>query len=321
MIAPARGGKLRPQDGTASAGCEKNPIRSRRQGEQMKQIEWRAFPYGDRVYRYTGSSLEAHWPSLHGGDREVFPDARRVADQLERCGPALSHDADPNTLADLLQSAWRDYHAGDFCAAMTTGHAVGPIGAVVAGRAAIAYAMHLENDPERVQSLLCDTASHCERLSQIEPGWANAWYTHALALARYSQQISIVKALGRGLGSKVRQSLMVAIALEPDHAAAHAALGGYHIEVSDKVGRVVARLAHGASRAEGLRHFERAIVLDPDSPSIRMAYANALAVNRRSRRSVAVERNVTAAAACQPRDAIAHLDAERARALLEGVGV
>lgn len=287
----------------------------------MKQIEWRAFPYGDRVYRYTGSALETHWPVLHGGDREAFPDAQRVADQLERCGPGLSYDADPNNLADMLQSAWRDYHAGDFCAAMTTGHAAGPIGAVVAGRAAIAYAMHLESDPERVLSLLCDTATHCERLSQIEPGWANVWYTHALALARYSQQISVVKALGRGLGSKVRQSLMIAIALEPDHAAAHAALGGYHIEVVDKVGNVVGRLTHGVSRALGLRHFERAIVLDPDSPSIRVAYANALAMNRRSRKSVAVERNISAAATCQPRDAIAHLDADRARTLLEGAGV
>lgn len=286
----------------------------------MKQIEWRAFPYGDRVYRYTGSALETHWPVLHRSDREAFPDARRVADQLERCGPALSHDADPNSLAELLQSAWRDYHAGDFCAAMTSGRAVGPIGAVVAGRAAIAYAMHLESDPERILKLLCEAATACEQLSQIDAGWANVWYTHALALARYSHQISVVKALGRGLGNKVRHSLMIAVALEPEHAAAHAALGAYHIEVADKVGSVVGRLTHGASRVQGMRHFERAIALDPESPSIRIAYANALALNRRSRGSAAIERNISAAASCQPRDAIAHLDAELARSLLESVG-
>jgi hypothetical protein len=44
-------------------------------------------------------------------------------------------------------------------------------------------------------------------------------------------------------------------------------------------------------------------------------------MNRRSRKSVAIERNMSAAAMCRPLDAIAHLDADRARTLLEGVGV
>ncbi|MCB1959359.1 MAG: hypothetical protein KDE68_02355 [Rhodocyclaceae bacterium] len=279
----------------------------------MKQMEWKPFPYGDRAYRYSGAALEEQWSRLHHGDREPFPDAELIAEQLNRCGRALSHDADPNKISSALQSAWRDYHAGDFAAAMRTGLAFGPVGAVVAGRAAIAYAMHLESDAARALELLCQAARQCEELTQIDPGSVNGWFIHALALARFSQRISIVKALGRGIGSKVRQSLMTAIALEPEHASAHAALGAYNLEVIDKVGTVVGHLTHGASREAGLQHFQRAIELDPDSPATRMEFARALAMGRRRRNEREAEKNIAVAATCLPFDATARLDVERAR--------
>ena len=284
----------------------------------MKQMEWRPFPYGDRAYRYSGTALQEQWERLHCGDREPFPDATHIADQLNRCGRALTRDADPNKVSKALQSAWRDYHAGDFAAAMRTGTAFGPVGAVVAGRAAIAYAMYLENDAARALDLLCQTAKNCEALTLIDPGWANAWFIHALALGRFSQRISVVKALGRGLGSKIRQRLMTAIALERRHAAAHAALGAYNLEVVDKVGSVVGHLTHGASREAGLRHFERAIALDPGSPATRMEFARALAMDRRKGDEREAEQNIAAAATCQPFDAIARLDVERARYEMHG---
>jgi len=282
----------------------------------MKQMEWRPFPYGDRAYRYTGAALADQWDRLHRGDLEPFPDAERVAEQLNQFGRVLSNLADPNRIADALQSAWRDYHAGDFAAAMHTGQSLGPIGTVVSARAQVAYATYLENDDREALSLLCAASKACEALTGVAPGWANGWFLHALALGRYSQRISIVKALARGIGSKIRHSLMTTIALEPRHAAALAALGVYNMEVIDKVGSVVGRVTHGASRETGMQCFEQALALDPESPVTRMEYARALTMDKRQTDENAAERCMAAAATCQPFDAIARLDVERARSAL-----
>jgi hypothetical protein len=282
----------------------------------MKQMEWRPFPYGDRAYRYTGAALKDQWERLHRGDREPFPDAERVAEQLNQSDRALSQVADPNRIADALQCAWRDYHAGDFGAAMRTAQPLGPIGTVVTARARIAYATHLENDDREAVELLCTTVKDCEQLARIAPGWVNAWFLHALALGRYSQRISVVKALARGFGGKIRHSLETTLALEPHHAAALVALGVYHFEVIDKVGAVVGRVTHGASREAGLGCFERAVALDPDSPVTHLEFARALTLDRRHANDAAAERNMCAAASCQPFDALARLDVERARSAL-----
>ncbi|QID19793.1 hypothetical protein G3580_09730 [Nitrogeniibacter mangrovi] len=282
-------------------------------------MDWRPFPYGDRAYRYAGSALSEQWSRLHRGDREPFPDPERVAERINRCGRALVIDTDPNRLANGLQSAWRDYHAGDFGTAIRTAQALGPIGAVVAARAQIAYATYLENNDREALALLCAAARLCEDLTHIDPGCANAWFLHALALGRYSQRISVVKALARGLGGKIHHSLNTALALEPSHAAAYATLGVYHFEVIDKVGTVVGRVTHGASREAGLRCFEKALSLDPDSPVTRMEFAHVLSMGRRHDNEQAVEHNMTAAATCQPFDALARLDVERARTALSSV--
>lgn len=284
----------------------------------MKQMDWRPFPYGDRAYRYTGAALADQWDRLHHGDLEPFPDADRVARQINRCGRALATEADPNRLADALQSAWRDFHAGDFGAAIRTGKALGPIGAVVSARAQVAYATYLESDDREALVLLSEAARACEALTVIDPGWANAWFLHALALGRYSQRIAIVKALAQGIGGKIRHSLVTTLALEPKHAAAYATLGVYHLEVIDKVGAMVGRVMHGASREAGMRCFERALALDPDSPVTHMEFARALSMDRRRDNERAAEHNMAAAATLQPFDAIARLDVERARLALNG---
>lgn len=281
----------------------------------MKQMDWRPFPYGDRAYRYTGMALSEQWQRLHRGDLELYPTPERIAEQIDRCGPALAREHDPARLAEALQSAWRDYHAGAFGAAIRTAGALGPVGDVVVARAQIAYATYLEKNDRGALALLCDAAQRCESLSRIDPACTNAWLLHAMALGRYSQRISVVKALARGLGSKIRQSLNTALALAPDHAAALATFGVYHFEVIDKVGAVVGKMTHAATREEGVRCFERALGIDPDSPITRMEYARALGLGRRPD-GPAAEQIMKRAASCQPCDALARLDVERARLAL-----
>ena len=86
---------------------------------------------------------------------------------------------------------------------------------------------------------------HVETLSEAFeafPDDANAHYFHAFNLGRYSQSISIIKALKQGVGGKILGSLKSALKLEPKHAEAHTALGMYHAEIIDKVGKLIGRV-------------------------------------------------------------------------------
>ena len=58
-------------------------------------------------------------------------------------------------------------------------------------------------------------AERAEARTKEEPKEANAWYCMAYALGRYSQGISIAKALSQGLGTKVKNALETTIRSRP----------------------------------------------------------------------------------------------------------
>lgn len=144
----------------------------------MSKSKWTRFPYPSDAYAYQGEALEKNWPRLHAGDREPFPDDAR------------------------LQDAWRAYHRGDFEAAAQQGERLGAPGANVAAKAINIYATYLVEDRETKIVLFQRAAGLAETLQQSAPDSANAWYLHAQALGRYSQCISVVKALAQGLGER-----------------------------------------------------------------------------------------------------------------------
>lgn len=256
-------------------------------------MAWIAFPKSDKSFQYTGAALKKNWARLHRGDCEPFPEDTKV------------------------QAAWRSYHAGDFGKAIEQGLACGLGGYSAANKAATVYASYLETDDEHKCQLLLDAAKRCEELQRSTPDDANAWYLHAYALGRYSQSISVVKALAEGLGGKIKQSLTKAIALEPNHADAHIALGAYHAEVIDKVGALVGGLTYGAKKHVGIEHFETALKLNPESAIARIEFANGLAMMYGNSRLKDAERYYQEAAACTPADAMEWLDVELAKSELE----
>ena len=257
-------------------------------------MAWIKFPHPDKSFSYPGAALKKNWARLHAGDCEPFPDDSKV------------------------QDAWRSYHAGDFGSAVELGLACGLPGYAVANKAATVYASYLEPDQERKLKLLIDAAHRCEEQQKTLPAYANAWYLHAFALGRYSQCISVVKALAEGLGGKIKHSLTQAIALEPQHADAHIALGAYHAEVIDKVGSLVGGLTYGAKKNLGVEHFETALKLNPDSAIARIEFANGLAMMFGSSRIKDAERYYREAANCKPADAMEWLDVESAKSELDG---
>ena len=138
----------------------------------------------------------------------------------------------------------------------------------------------------------------------------------AYALGRYSQGISITKALAQGLGGKVKNALETTIKLSPKHADAHIALGTFHAEVIDKVGSLLGR-TQGASKDAGLASFKAALKLSPTSAIAMIEYANGLVMLEGDKRMKEATQLYEAAAASEPMDAIERLDVEMAKAELE----
>ena len=253
--------------------------------------KWTPFPHaGD--YPFDAASVKKHWARLHGGDAEPCPKDAAVL------------------------GAWALFHSGEFEKAAAAGLAAGGAGITAANKATSIYANYLEPKEKTRLDLFMQVAERAEAQAAAEPNNANAWYWHAYALGRYSQGISVAKALAQGLGGKIKTALEKAIALAPAHADAHIALGAFHAEVIDKVGALIGGMTYGAKKDTGLKLFQQALQLNPGSAIAMIEYANALVMLEGDKKMKEATKLYEQAAACEAADAMEHLDVALARAEL-----
>jgi hypothetical protein len=275
---------------------------------------WVQFPYTSSEYDFRTSELKRRWARLHAGDAERWPDAKRVAAAFDtKRALALAGGADPAVVADVAQAAWAAFHRGDFQSAWRDGPAGGAPGIAAAVKAACVYAASVERDAGRAESLLLEAVTLAERAADAVPTYANAHYFHAFALGRYSQRISILKALAAGHAGTIRRRLERTLELESKHADANVALGVYHAEIVAKVGALPARITYGATAAAVDEHFERALELDPRAPVVPLEYALALLLLHGARAEKRATDLLARAAETAPADAMERLDVERAK--------
>ena len=269
---------------------------------------WAAFPHDAKGYAYAGDALKKAWPKLHAGDCEPFPDAKRAAALSKAAGKAAPK-LDSDALADALQDAWRAFHRGDFKAAFDAGEKLGPVGASVAVKALGIHATYLVDDEAERLKRYEQAAKLAEAAVKALPDEANSHYRHAFALGRYSQGLSIAKALKLGIAGKVRVSLDAALELEPKHAEAHTALALYHAEIINKIGAMIGGLTYGAKAAEAEKHIREAVKLTPASPIAHIEHGNVLLLLDEARNEDAAAEAYERAARCKPLDAMEALDA------------
>jgi len=277
---------------------------------------WAAFPHDANGYAYAGDALKKAWPKLHAGDCEPFPDAKRAAALLKAAGKAAPK-LDAEALAEALQDAWRAFHRGDFKAAHDAGVALGPIGASVAVKALGIHATYLVDDEGERLKRYEQAATVAEAAVKALPDEANSHYRHAFALGRYSQGLSIAKALKMGIAGKVRAALETTLELAPKHAEAHTALALYHAEIINKIGAMIGGLTYGAKAAEAEKHIREAVKLTPASPIAHIEHGNVLLLLDEARNEDAAAEAYERAAQCKPLDAMEALDAAWARDQLE----
>jgi hypothetical protein len=146
----------------------------------MAAAKWKAFPHPAKAYTYAGEALKKNWDRLHRGDCEPFPKE-----------PAV-------------QQAWRHFHAGQFAEAVAAGLEAGGAGITAANKAQAIHANGVEPKDAAKLALFEEVMKRAEAQARAEPGNANAHYLYAYAAGRYSQRISVAKALAQGYGGKIR---------------------------------------------------------------------------------------------------------------------
>lgn len=253
---------------------------------------WTAFPYAGE-YVFDAVKVKNNWARLHTGDAEPLPED-----------------------AEVLQ-AWALFHSGEFQKAMDMGIKIGGDGLTVANKSACVYATYLEKREQARLNLYLDVVRRAEAQAQEDPQNINAYYWQAYALSRYSQGISVAKALAQGLGTKVKESLENVIKLQPKHADAHIALGAFHAEVIDKVGLLIGSMTYGAKKDTGLALLQEALKLNFESAIGMIEYANAMVMLDGEKMIKEATRLYQLAAAANPIDAMERLDVEMAKIELE----
>ncbi len=250
--------------------------------------KWNKTPVDTKAFTYAGDALKKNWETLHKGDNEAYP--KEAA----------------------LQDAWRAFHAGEFAIAVELGD-----GHTVAAKATAIYANHVEKKDALKVKLFQDAMAVAEALITAQPKNANAHYQYAYAAGRYSQSISIIKALKEGYGSKIKTALETALKLDPKHADANTAMGSYHAEIIDKVGGMIGKLTYGANKDAAVEHYEKAIKLNPLSPVAHIEYANGLLMLFKDKEIDKATKLYEKAAKMKARDAMEALDIEIAKSELE----
>lgn len=250
--------------------------------------KWNPYPHDAKAVTHAGDALKKHWDALHKGDNEAFPKEAPI------------------------QEAWRAFHAGDFAKAAAAGG-----GHTVAIKATSIYATHLEKKDAAKVKLYQEAMAMAEALMKSQPKNANAFYQYAYAAGRYSQSISVMKALKEGYGGKIKNALETALKLDPKHADAHTAMGAYHAEIIDKVGAMVGKLTYGANKDAALEHYEKALKLNPSSPIAHIEYANGLLMLFGDKEEDKAVKLYEKAAKMKGRDAMEVLDIEMAKDELE----
>lgn len=259
----------------------------------FKMGNWTKFPHDSSEFDYAGNALKKNWKSLHAGDCEPWP-------------------ADAT-----LQEAWRCFHRGDFQQAVALADRIGTGGHAAANKATGVYATYLEQDERRQIECFKSAITRAEQAIEAFPEDPNSHYFHAFNLGRYSQSISVVKALKQGVGGRIHASLERALELQPKHAEAHTAMGMYHAEIIDKVGKLIGSMTYGASESLAIEHFETALQLTPNAPIAHIEYGNGLYLLYGEARLDDVTELYVKASEMRPRDAMEKLDVEAALAELE----
>jgi hypothetical protein len=166
------------------------------------------------------------------------------------------------------------YARGDYEQAVKAGEAAKTApGYAIAARAVLADAV-LRDKP------CLDCLNRAETLARqavaADPRHAFGQIWLAVSLGYQSRITGLVKARLRDAPGQSKAALDAALAADPKNPFAVSALGGWHIEIVRGGGATLARLLYGATEAEGVALFDRAVKVAPDNVAVHYQIALSL---------------------------------------------
>ncbi len=214
---------------------------------------------------------------------------------------------------NALLSAWLLFHNGYFSDAAKAALELGAEGTPVLIRSVVAYTDYIGEDEDENTELLEQSyllgEEHCTENPDCQ-------FTTALAMGRYSQSISITKALAKGLGGKVKNLLSHVLENQPNHAEAHLAMAMYHAEIIDKVGATLGGLTYGAKAKTAFKHIDQSLELVPNAINLIEA-GNATILLKGDKGMDEATTLYQQAAKCKPLDTLQAMDVDFAQSQLE----
>ena len=167
------------------------------------------------------------------------------------------------------------YADGRYDEAMKDGAAArNAYGYAIAARAALADAV-LRDTP--CLECLQRGEDYARRAIAADPRFSDGQVWLAVALGSEARITGVVRARLDDAPGQSKIALDAALASEPDNPYAVAALGGWHIEIVRGGGAYLAGLLYGASEAQAMALFDRAIHLAPGNVALHYQVALALA--------------------------------------------
>lgn len=161
------------------------------------------------------------------------------------------------------------FAAGRFAEAALVGRTAPTVsGRIAGGRAASTLAVYSTPDRVEAKQMLERAEADFAEALKLSPGNQEAVLQQAITIG-YRAKL----ANSPGLAKEARKGIESAIAKNPRDPLALAALGGWHGESVATLGSFVAGTALGAKKAESIRHFDKAMALNPQGPAVPTFYA------------------------------------------------
>lgn len=179
-------------------------------------------------------------------------------------------------LAETQGQALSFYRSGAFIrAADLAGSLQTGSGSALAARALLVEAAHRATG-ERASALLDQALAYTEDALQRDPRNVEAMLYRVIGLGYLSRKAGNFAAHKAGWGKEAKALWERAESLDPDDAWVHAVKCGWHAEVADEAGSILASFVYGASRKRAMEACRRAVQLAPNDPVVRVEFARTM---------------------------------------------
>ncbi len=213
--------------------------------------------------------------------------------------------------AQSLQSASAQLKSGKWQEAATAAAALNTADGYALAAEATTQGASVSADSQK-KAMFQKAQDYAKKAIELNPNSAEAYFELARAQGRMAQYAGIMESLG--IAKDMKRNLDKAISLNPKLAGAYVALGLWNANLNSK--GFIATSATGANKNDVVPNFKKALALEPNNPTHRLEYVNAmLLLNASANKSFAVSQ-LQAAVAMPATDFWQKRDQDQAKALL-----